>query len=152
MRKTINILNKKGVLLLGQFKDGGKERLYKLHEWLRKNEYMPMIFDFDRPDNLDITETIVTMAGLSKFIVADLSGGSLPQELYAIATNFKKPIIAFSYGDPYSMFKDIKRRNPNVLDFIVTKDEEVIGKLESLVPEAEAINKQMILELAETYK
>ncbi|HMG15824.1 MAG TPA: pentapeptide repeat-containing protein [Saprospiraceae bacterium] len=152
MRNTINILNSKGVLLLGQFKNGGMERLYKLQEWLQKKDYMPMIFDFARPDNLDLTETIVTMAGLSKFIIADLSGGSVPQELYAIATNFKKPIIAFSKGKAYSLFQDIKRKNSNVLDFEIENDDELDEKLMSLIPEVEAKNRQIILELAEIYK
>ena len=74
MRNMINILNSKGELLLGQFKDGGLERLYKLRDWLKARNYTPMIFDFDRHANLDYTETVITVAGLSKFILADLTG------------------------------------------------------------------------------
>ena len=66
---------------------------------------MPMIFDFARPDNLSLTETVVTMAGLSKFLVVDLSGSSVPAELQAILSQIKKPVIAF--GDPYALFPDL---------------------------------------------
>ena len=73
MRNIINILNSKGALLLGQFKDGGLERLYKLHDWLKAKSYTPMIFDFDAA-NLDYTETVITIGSPSKFILADLTG------------------------------------------------------------------------------
>lgn len=111
MRDTINILNKRGVLLLGKFKDGGLDRLYKLKEWFIKQNYSPMIFDFDRPYSLDYTETIITLSGLSKIVVADLSGESVPQELHAILSNFSKPVIVYHDKAPYSMLKDLKRKN-----------------------------------------
>ena len=40
MRDAINILNSKGVLLLGKFRDGGLDRLYKLRDWLKEKGYM----------------------------------------------------------------------------------------------------------------
>src|SRR5215471_18240933 len=105
MRDALNILNDRGVLLLGQFKDGGLERLNSMRERLQRKSYMAMIFDFARPDNLSLTETVVTMAGLSKFIVADLSGSSVPAELQSILSQIKKPILAV--GDAYSLFPDV---------------------------------------------
>jgi uncharacterized protein YjbI with pentapeptide repeats len=48
MRDTLNILNDRGVLLLGRFKDGGLDRLYSMREWFQHNGYMAMIFDFAR--------------------------------------------------------------------------------------------------------
>ncbi len=91
LRDTLNILNDKGVLVLGRFKDGGLERLYSIREWLQRKGYMAMIFDFARPDNLSLTETVVTMAGLSKFIFVDLPGASVPAELQAVLSQVKKP-------------------------------------------------------------
>jgi uncharacterized protein YjbI with pentapeptide repeats len=105
MRETLNILNDKGVLLLGRFKDGGLERLYSIREWLQRRGYMAMIFGFARPDNLSLTETVVTMAGLSKFIFVDLPGASVPAELQAVLSQVKKPLLAF--GDPYALFPDL---------------------------------------------
>ena len=152
MRNLLNGLNSKGVLLLGQFKDGGLERLYKLIDWLKVKNYMPMLFDFDRPGSLDYTETVLTMAGLSKFIIADLSGGSVPQELHATLTNFQKPVIVYSQKEPYSMFKDLKRKNPHAFDFVYEDENDFYDKLEPLLKKAEDGHAQIIHELAETYK
>ena len=85
MRDTLNILNDRGVLLLGRFKDGGLERLDAMRECFQNKGCVAMIFDFERPDNLSLTETVVTMAGLSNFVVVDLSGPSVPAELQAFS-------------------------------------------------------------------
>ena len=152
MRDVLNILNAKGVLLLGQFKDGGLERLYKLHDWLQEKGYMPMIFDFERPVNMGYTETVITMAGLSKIIIADLSGGSVPQELHAILTDFQKPIIAYSKTDPYSMFNDLKRKNPYTFNFKYTDDTDFFKQMDVNLKKADKGYVQIIHDLAETYR
>jgi len=128
MRDTINVLNHRGVLLLGQFREGGLERLYKLRQWLQERGYMPMIFDFTRPDSLSTNETIVTMAGLSKFVLADLAGPSVPAELTEIFSSIKRPLLAFG-KHPYALF-------PNLMD--QTKVEHVEGLPENLLQELEA--------------
>jgi uncharacterized protein YjbI with pentapeptide repeats len=148
MRDTLNILNDKGVLLLGRFKDGGIERLYAVRERLQRQGYMAMIFDFERPDNMSLTETVVTMAGLSKFIVVDLSGASVPGELQAILSQIKKPIVAF--GDAYAMFPDIEDQT-HVITF-AGDDPQWLDHLESLLPELERLHGQRIVELARRYE
>ena len=52
-----------------------------------------MVFSFSRPDNQDYTETIQTLAGLSRFVIVDLSGPSVPQELQTIVPIVKIPYI-----------------------------------------------------------
>ena len=151
MRNMINILNSKGVLLLGQFRDGGLERLYKLMDWLKERNYTPMLFDFDRPENLDYTETVITMAGLSKFILADLSGGSVPQELHATLTNFEKPVIAYSNQPAYSMFKDLKRKNRFSFDFVFTDEQDLYAKMETYIKEAEKGHIQIAHDLVDSH-
>jgi hypothetical protein len=84
LRETLTVLNERGVLLLGRFGGGGLERLYEYREQLTRHGYKAMIFDFARPESLSQTETVVTMAGLAKFIVVDLSGPSVPHELASI--------------------------------------------------------------------
>lgn len=146
LRNTLNVLNEKGVLLLGGFRDGGLERLYRLRDWFRQRGYTAMIFDFARPDNLSLTETVVTMGGLAKFIVADLTGPSVPHELASVLAQIKKPVIA--YGDPYAMFPDLTDHTK-----VVTIDAgtDPVEGLESALPEAEALHGQRMLELAERY-
>lgn len=152
MRDTINILNDKGVLLLGKFKEGGLERLYKIRDRLRALHFMPMIFDFDRPDGMNFTETVITMSGLSKIIIADLSGGSVPHELKSILNNFKKkPVIAFSEEKSYSMLKDLKWENPYVMDFVYGDETDMMKKLNQYLEKAGAQHQQLIRDLADFY-
>jgi uncharacterized protein YjbI with pentapeptide repeats len=147
MRDTLNILNDRGVLLLGRFKDGGLKRLYAMREWFRNKGYVAMIFDFARPDNLSLTETVVTMAGLSKFVVVDLSGSSVPAELQSILTQIKKPVLAF--GDPYALFPDVADQT-NVLT-IEGGEEHLLKGLEEKMPEIEKLHAERIVTLARRY-
>lgn len=146
LRNTLNVLNEKGVLLLGGFRDGGLERLYKLRDWFRERGYTAMIFDFARPDNLSLTETVVTMGGLAKFIVADLTGPSVPHELASVLAQIKKPVIA--YGDPYAMFPDLADQTRLVA---IDGDTDPMVGLESALPEAEAFHAARMVELAARY-
>jgi uncharacterized protein YjbI with pentapeptide repeats len=148
MRDALNILNERGVLLLGRFKDGGLERLYFMREWFQGKGYMPMIFDFARPENLSLTETIVTMAGLSKFVVVDLSGSSVPAELQAILSQIKKPVLAF--GDPYALFQDLADQTSLVT--IEGDESKLLGGLEDNLPELERLHAERIIQLAKRYE
>ena len=147
MRDTLNILNEKGVLLLGGFKNGGLKRLYSMREWFQKEGYMAMIFDFARPDNLSLTETVVTMAGLSKFVVVDLTGASVPAELQAILTQIKKPVLAF--GDPYALFPDIADQTSMLT--IDGDDADLLTNLEKKLPAIEQLHAQRVVTLAQRY-
>ena len=151
MRNMINILNSKGVLLLGKFKDGGLERLYSLMDWFKTRNYTPMLFDFERPNSLDYTETVITMAGLAKFIVADLSGGSVPQELYATLSSFQKPVIVYSDQPAYSMFKDIKRKNRFSFEIVFSDEKDLYAKMEHSVKEAELGHAQLAHDLIDSH-
>jgi hypothetical protein len=106
-----------------------------------------MIFDFARPDNLSLTETVVTMAGLSKFIVVDLSGSSVPAELQAILSQIKKPILAF--GDPYALFPDLDDQT----SVVIVKDDEsnLLLGLEDKLSELERLHAKRLMQLATRY-
>lgn len=143
MRDAINVLNNKGVLLLGRFKDGGLNRLYSIREHLQKKDYMPMIFDFERPDSLSLTETVITMAGLSKFIVADLSGSSVPAELQAILAGIRKPVLAF--GDAYALLTDLFDKTKIIT--VDSSDANLLNNLENKLPELEHYYEERILDL-----
>src|SRR5260370_38796978 len=68
-----------------------------------------MIFDFDRPENRDYTETVKTLIGLSSFVIVDLSGPSVPQELYATVPHFAIPFVPIIEAGRkvHSMFRDL---------------------------------------------
>ncbi len=49
IRKIIDTVGKKGVLLVGRFTEGRIVVLERLREELRKRDYVPIIFNFDKP-------------------------------------------------------------------------------------------------------
>lgn len=131
IRDVIKSVTERGVLILGRFGDGGLEVLQSIAAKLREMEYLPIIFDFDRPDDKNYTETVKTLVGLSRFVVADLSGPSVPHELYATVPHFKIPFIPVieESRTPYSMHKDILEY-PWVLSPVVEfKDKEHLIEL-----------------------
>ncbi|HSF03367.1 MAG TPA: hypothetical protein VLA62_10160, partial [Solirubrobacterales bacterium] len=70
---------------------------------------MPILFDFEKPPERDLTETVSTLAHLSRFIVADLTEpSSIPKELEAIVPRLAVPVQPLIQGaqTPYSMFRD----------------------------------------------
>ncbi|MEW5957011.1 MAG: pentapeptide repeat-containing protein [Chloroflexota bacterium] len=109
LRNILNAVTKRGVLILGPFANGGLKRLQAIAAKLRELDYLPIIFDFERPDRRNYTETIKTLAGLSRFIIADLSGPSVPQELYAIVPHFKIPVVPILEKGvkPFALITDI---------------------------------------------
>ena len=109
LRDVLNSVVEKGVLLLGRFSNGGLDLLQTVAAKLREMKYIPMIFDFDRPDNKNYTETVKTLVGLSKFVIVDLSGPSVPQELYSTVPHFKIPFVPIIEEGRkiYAMFSDL---------------------------------------------
>jgi len=111
LRDVINTIANKAVLIIGRFTGGGKEVLDTIAEKLRENKYIPIIFDFDRPIGKSFRETIQILAGLSKFVIADLSSPkSTPLESLAIFYNYKIPFLPVIKDRQriFSMFNDFK--------------------------------------------
>src|SRR2546421_532835 len=82
VRDIIDTIAKKVVLILGRFTSERKEVLNALRDELRKRNYSPVVFDFEKPSSRDFTETVRTLAHMSRFILADLTDPcSIPQEL-----------------------------------------------------------------------
>ena len=109
VRRVINTLTTKGVLILGRFTPERKAVLDALRTALREHDYLPLLFDFDIPEGRDITETVTLLARMSRFIVADLTEpSSIPHELQAIVPDLAVPVQPLLHGAdrPYSMFKD----------------------------------------------
>jgi Pentapeptide repeats (8 copies) len=109
LRNVLNAITERGVLILGRFGGGGLEVLEAIATKLRELKYQPFIFDFDRPADRNYTETVKTLVGLSRFVIVDLSGPSVPQELYATVPHFKIPFVPIIEESrrQYSMFVDI---------------------------------------------
>jgi len=85
IRTIIDSVSSKLILILGRFTPERKPALDGIRESVRKENYSPVVFDFDQPATRDISETVVTLAHLARFIIVDLTDArSVPQELSMI--------------------------------------------------------------------
>ena len=109
IRDVIDSLPSKVVLILGRFTDERKAILDAVREELRKHNYVPILFDFDVPATRAITETILLLARMARFIIADLTDPtSIPKELEYIVPDLAVPVQPMLEGGSraYAMFKD----------------------------------------------
>ena len=112
IRHVIDTITYKVVLILGRFTLERKKVLDALRESLRNHDYIPVVFDFEKPANRDFTETVRTLAHLSRFILADLTEpSSIPQELQAIVPDLEVPVqpLLLEGKKEHSMFVDFRK-------------------------------------------
>lgn len=110
IRDVINTVANKAVLILGSFTPERKIVLDALRTELRQRGYLPILFDFEKPCTRDFTETIKILAGMSLFVIADISNPkSCPLELQATIPDYMVPFVPIiQEGEkPFSMFKDL---------------------------------------------
>jgi len=126
LRNVIDTITSKVVLILGRFTPEQKAVLDIIRTELRKNNYVPVLFDFEKPASRDLTETIRILAHLARFIIADITElRSIPLELQAIVPDLAVPIqpllLEGSTGE-FAMFQDLKRKYHWVLPTYPYKD------------------------------
>ena len=150
IRHIIDTVGKKGVLILGRFTPERKAVLDAIRSKLRSLDYVPMMFDFDKPTEKDFTETIMTLAGMSRFIIADITNPkSSPLELQATVPNYMVPFVpVIQKGEkPFSMFKDLYGKFDWVLRPLeYDTGENLVKKLEDgVIKRALEKHKELIL-------
>ena len=105
IRNVIDTITSKAVLILGRFTEDRKAVLDALREELRKRDYLPILFDFDKPTSQTTDETITLLARMSRFVIADISDAkSVLQELRAIVPDLPsvpiQPVITATQEEP----------------------------------------------------
>jgi hypothetical protein len=118
IRDAIDTIGKKGVLLLGRFTEGRIEVLKRLREELRKRDLMPMVFNFDKPETKNFTETVRLLAALSRFVIVDITNPrSAPLELQATVPDYMIPFVPILDGreelKSFAMLEDLQRSHPD---------------------------------------
>jgi hypothetical protein len=112
----INAATSKLVLLLGRFTGRQRQILDDvLVPALTQRGYIPMVFDFKPPNSRDVIETVAILAGLSHFVIADLTDPrSTPLESQLCAPMLAIPFFPIiRRGDRvFSMFADLQRKYP----------------------------------------
>jgi uncharacterized protein YjbI with pentapeptide repeats len=122
IRDVLNTLTSKSVLILGRFSlPERKSILDALRDKLREYDLLPIVFDFERPDDKDFTETIKTLAGLCYFVIADVTNPkSSPLELQATVPDYQIPFVPIiQEGEyPFAMMVDLQKKYDWVLETI----------------------------------
>ena len=112
IRNVIDTITSKAVLILGRFTPERKAVLEALAEELRYHQLLPIVFDFEGPATRDLSETIKILAGLSLFVIADVSNPrSSPLELQASVPDYQIPFVPIIQEgeEPFAMLDDLKK-------------------------------------------
>jgi len=110
IRDVLDTVTRKVVHLLGRFTPERKHILDAMRVALRREGLVPVLFDFEKAEDRNITETVTLLARMARFVIADLSDpASIPQELQAIVPHVRVPIrmIIAEGQSPYSMSRDL---------------------------------------------
>lgn len=122
IRHVIDVLTSKSVLILGRFSLPERKTIIEsLRSKLREYNLLPIVFDFDRPIDRDFTETIKTLAGLSYFVIADITNPkSSPLELQATVPDYQIPFVPIiQEGEyPFAMMTNLQSKYNWVLDTV----------------------------------
>jgi len=149
VRHIIDTITSKVVLILGRFTAERKTVLDALRNELRKRGYTPVLFDFEKPDSRDLTETVSTLAHMARFVIADITDAkSIPQELQKIVPTLPslpvRPIILEGQYE-YAMFKDFGGYLSVLPPYRYRDTEQLLMSLEDEVI-APALNKAIEIE------
>jgi len=157
IRNVIDTIAKKAVLILGRFAPERKAVLDALKDELRKWNYLPVLFDFDKPSSRDLTETVSILAHLARFIIVDLTDpSSAPHEVATVIPQTVVPVQPLLTlqalivdgkaveRHEYAMFEDLRTRYHWVLptfryqdtsDLLASLQEHIIGPAEQKAKE-----------------
>ena len=84
--------------------------------------FVPMVFNFDKPETKDFSETVRLLCNLSKFVIVDITNPrSAPLELQATVPDYMVPFapILQQGEQPFSMFVDLQNKYDWVLQPVV---------------------------------
>jgi hypothetical protein len=131
LRGAIETLTTRTVLILGRFTPERKVILDALGDEVRANGLVPMIFDFERAATRDLTETVRILAGLSLFVIADISNPkSSPLELQATVPDYEVPfaVILQEGEQPFAMYGDLSKYDWVLQPILSYRSSEALSK------------------------
>jgi hypothetical protein len=148
IRNVIDAITSKVVLILGRFSDERKAVLGAIREELRRRNYTPVMFDFDKPASKDLTGTVETLARMARFIIADLTDpSSIPYELATVVPYLSTtPVLPLRLkgSKGFGMFTDLQTRYKGWVlqtyeyedgDSLISSLSEVLAPVEERVAE-----------------
>jgi uncharacterized protein YjbI with pentapeptide repeats len=95
LRKVLDTITSKVVLILGRFTPERKPLLDALRDHLRAHDLVPILFDFEHPTSRSFIETASTIAHMARFVIADFTDqGDVRREVQHIAGTLQSgPIV-----------------------------------------------------------
>jgi len=145
LQRVIDTITSKVVLILGRFSAERKMILDALRDELRKRNYAPVVFDFEKPRSGTTINTVTLLARMARFVIADISDAKgVLMELQAIVPSSPKlpvlPIIVAGQNEPgmfdsfeaYPWFLKVHTYE-NPAELLVDLKDRVIDPLEAEV-------------------
>ena len=145
LQRVIDTITSKVVLILGRFSPERKMVLDAQRDELRNRNYVPVMFDFEKPKGGTTVNTVTLLARMARFVIADITDAkSVLQELQAIVPHSPKlavqPIIIEGQAEPgmldsfkdYHWFLDLYRY-ASPAQLLADLKDRVIGPLEAAV-------------------
>lgn len=149
IRDVINTITSKVVLILGRFTPDRFFILDALRNELRKHNYMPVIFDFEKPNDRNFIETVSILAHMSRFIIADFTDAKIVlQEAEHIIRDISIPFMSImlegSGREPITLY-DLRKGKTFVPEIVYYQDiSDLVNKLpKQIVEQAEKICKTL---------
>jgi uncharacterized protein YjbI with pentapeptide repeats len=147
VRGVIDTITQKVVLILGRFTLKRKTILDAIRKELRRRDYVPILFDFKKPSRRSTVETVTTLAGMARFVIADLTDAkSVLQELQAIVPDLPnvpvQPLLISSQSAPGML--DYFKRFPWFLNTYRYDDlAKLLGSMKDVIAPAEKMARQL---------
>ena len=138
----VSTLSERGVLIVGRFSDRRRRILEAIKAHLRHHAagYKPVLFTFEKPKSRNLMESIAVFAGMSRFVIADLTEPkSLPAELAAIVPHSPSvPVIAIASKTTreYDLFDSLRDYRSVIKDVVrYTSEADLLRRLDTDVVE-----------------
>jgi uncharacterized protein YjbI with pentapeptide repeats len=148
LRNIIDTITSKVVLILGRFNPERKPVLDSIREELRKRNYTPLMFDFDKPASRDTDETVSLLARMARFIIADITDAKcVIGELKGIVEQLPnvpvQPLLLASEQE-YGMFGHITNYRSALEPHLYENQESLLSELSAkVIDPAEALARKL---------
>lgn len=142
VRQLVDTITSSAVLILGCFTEERKQVVNALRNELRNRDYSPVMLDIKNTTGGDLAETVCTLAGMARFVIADLSASvRLPQELDHIIPNLPavpiQPVLLVS-DRKHAMFERWEHCPWVLPDFLYEDEKQLLTSLiEKVIEPAE---------------
>jgi len=119
IRHVIDTITSKVVLILGRFTPDRKAVLGAIREKIREYDYLPVLFDFEKPKSRDFIETVSILAHMARFVIADFTDPKIVlEEVSHIVRNVTVPVIPLllNGSDEPSTLYNLRRNHKSLLE------------------------------------